>query len=166
MTIFINKGDAPMDARQATKRGLRHFEAEKAQWQREQGIVEEDPAYLAWAQGWIDDNKINAANNLFNYQLAQYRGALARLARYRLSVGQAEVVETDEDGNDVVVSPLIEPLPATVEMPAFDPETGAQTGVEQVPNPAIVRDEAERAAAQAIVTATPEAVRAFDGGAA
>jgi len=31
MTVFIQKGDAPMSLRQGVKRGLRYFEAKKQQ---------------------------------------------------------------------------------------------------------------------------------------
>ena len=143
MTVFIQKGDTPMSYRQAVKRGLRHFEAEKAYWQREQGIVESDPAYLAWAAQWVADNAVNEANNLFNHQLAAYRNALERLARYRLADGRPEVTNEqqaiDEQGQPVldgetgepvmetvVVQTAIDPLPATIEQPVYDPETGEQ----------------------------------------
>ena len=179
MTVFIQKGDTPMSYRQAVKRGLRHFEAEKAYWQREQGIVESDPAYLAWAAQWVADNAVNEANNLFNHQLAAYRNALERLARYRLADGRPEVTNEqqaiDEQGQPVldgetgepvmetvVVQTAIDPLPATIEQPVYDPETGEQTGMETVPNPEVVRDDAERDAAQFIVDSTPSDVSEFE----
>lgn len=179
MTVFIERGDAPMSYRQAVKRGLRHFEAEKAYWQREQGIVESDPAYLAWAAQWVADNAVNEANNLFNHHLAAYRAAQARLARYRLADGRPEVTEQqqviDEQGQPVldgetgepvmetvVVQAAIEPLPATIEQPVYDPETGEQTGTEMVPNPEIVSDDAERAEAQSLIDGTPQEVADFE----
>jgi len=172
MTVFIQKGDAPMSYRQAVKRGLRHFESEKAYWQREQGMVEGDQTYLAWANQWVQDNAVNEANNLFNRQLADYRAALARLAQYELSVGRPEITEDqptgeyDEDGNEiietVVIQSAIDPLPAQVEVPVYDETTGEQTGTEMVPNPVIVQDDAERAAAQALIDATPQEVKDFD----
>jgi hypothetical protein len=171
MTVFIQKGDAPMSYRQAVKRGLRHFEAEKAYWQREQGMVEGDTAYLAWANQWVADNVVNEANNLFNHQLAAYRKATARLAQYRVAEGRPELTEEqptgqyDEQGNEVmetvVVQTAIEPLPAEVEQPTYDAD-GNPTGVETVPNPLIVADDAERAAAQAVIDATPADVAAWD----
>ena len=172
MTVFIQKGDAPMSYRQAVKRGLRHFEAEKAYWQREQGLVEDDPEYKAWAAQWVVDNAVNEANNLFNHALANYHAALARLARYRLADGRPEVYEDqptgeyDDEGNEVMASVLvqsaIDPLPAQVEQPIYDEETGEQTGTEMVDNPAIAQDDEERAAAQAVVDATPQDVKDFD----
>lgn len=169
MTVFIKKGDAPMSYRQAVKRGLRHFEAERAYWQREQGIVESDPAYLAWAAQWVTDNAENEANNLFNHALANYRAALARLEKYRLADGKPEqTIETltgtfDEDGNEIMevtVIPAIEPLDAQVEENVYDDE-GNITGTVMVDNPPIVADDAERAAAQAVVDGTPADVVAF-----
>lgn len=171
MTVFIQKGDTPLSVRQATKRGLRHFEAEKAQWQREQGIVTEDPGYLAWAAQWVQDNQINGINNQFNHQLAGYSKATARLAQYRLADGRPEITEEqptgeyDENGNEVtetvVVQTAIDPLEPTVEQPIYDDE-GNQTGIEAVPNPLIVQDDAERAAAQAVIDGTPQEVINYD----
>ena len=171
MTVFIQKGDAELSRRQAIKRGLRHFNAEKAYWEREQGIVEGDSEYQAWASQWIADNLVNAKNNLFNNQLAEYRKASARLAQYRLVDGRPEITEEqptgeyDEEGNEitetVVVQTAIDPLPAQVEQPVYD-EEGKQTGIEMVDNPLIVADDAERDAAQAVVDAAPEDVKDFD----
>ncbi len=171
MTIFIQKGDAPMSVRQAVKRGLRYFEAQKQQYLREAGLLTDDADYKAWAAQWLSDNAVNGANNQFNHQLAAYRAALARLAQYRSATGRAQVTESrntgalDDSGNPVtetvVVQPAIAPLPAEIEQAIILPETGAHTGTEMVANPAIVQDEAERAAAQAVIDATPPEVKAF-----
>ena len=171
MTVFIERGDAPMSYRQAVKRGLRHFEAEKTYWQREQGIVESDPAYLAWAAQWVADNAVNEANNLFNHPLAVYHTAQARLDQYRIADGRPETTEQrptgelDEDGNEimetVVVQTAIDPVEPTVEQPVYDAD-GNQTGTETVTNPLIVQDEAERAAAQAVIDGTPQEVMDFE----
>lgn len=170
MTVFIQKGDAPMTYRQAVKRGLRHFESEKAYWEREQGIVESDPDYKAWAAQWVLDNQTNAINNQFNVALYRYRKSLQRLAQYRLADGRAEVWEDqptgeyDDDGNEVMESVLvqsaIDPLDAQVEQNVYDDE-GELTGTEMVDNPLIVKDDEERAAAQAVVDGTPQDVKAF-----
>ena len=173
MTVFIQKGDGPMSYRQAIKRGLRHFEAEKAYWQREQGIVESDPEYMAWAAQWVTDNATNAVHNVFNRQLADYRTAVARLARYEVALGREELTEQVETGEydpetgepvteTVVIQTAIDPVEATVEQIVTDPETGEVTGTEIVTNPLIVTDEAERTAAQAVIDGTPEAVVIFD----
>ena len=170
MTVFIHKGDSPMSRRQAIKRGLRHFNAEKAYWEREQGIVESDPDYQAWATQWVADNVVNAENNLFNNQLAAYRKAVARLEQYKVAEGRPEIAEQqptgeyDEEGNEitetVVVQTAIDPVEPTVEQAVYDDE-GNQTGTDIVTNPLIVEDEGERASAQAVIDGTPQEVKDF-----
>jgi hypothetical protein len=61
----------------------------------------------------------------------------------------------------IVVQAVIDPLPAQVEHAVFDETTGEQTGTEMVVNPAVVRDDAERAAAQAVIDGTPTEVIVF-----
>lgn len=112
------------------------------------------------------------ANNAFNHQLAAYRTAVARLARYPLAQGRVAIYEDqprgqiDEDGNpiteSVMVSPQIDPLPAMITQEIRDPDTGQVTGTEEVSNPAIETDEAERAAAQAVIDGTPQNVKDYD----
>lgn len=199
MTVFIQKGDAPLSLRQATKRGMAHVAAELAQAGARTGdeellrviphadltprlaaIVQAlgHVSYQAFALGWEVDNLVNGDNNLFNHQLAAYREAKSRLARYRLADGRLEITEErqaiDDQGQPVfdetngepvletvVVQAAIDPLPAQVDQPVYDEETGEQTGTEMVPNPEIVRDDAERTAAQAIVNSTPAEVIEF-----
>jgi hypothetical protein len=119
MTVFIQKGDAPLTVLQATKRGMAHVEAEfslaggrkgdeelvrlmpqSALPERLQEIVlnlgQED--YAAYAAAWETDNVVNGENNRFNHQLVAYRKAQARLARYALAVGQEEITEDRETG--------------------------------------------------------------------
>jgi len=175
MTVFIQKGDAPLSVRQATKRGLRHFNAEMQQWQREAGIVTQDAAYHSWANQWLADNEVNATNNQFNHQLAAYRKATARLERVDLAVGQPEITEEqetgefDESGNPVtetvVIQHAVEPIVAAdVEYPVYD-EEGTQTGTVTEPDRDVVaqleKDAAERTAAQSVVDNTPQAVKDF-----
>ena len=119
---------------------------------------------------------------LFDHQLKEYTQSVARLAQYRLADGQEEVIENlitgqepsidsdgrvvfDSDGEvvmqdiiqeNVVTTVGIDPLPATVTTPDFDSD-GNLVDTE-VPNPLIVKDDEERAAAQAVVDATPQAV--------
>ena len=139
MTVFINKGDAPLSVRQATKRGLAYVAAELAQAGARTGdeellrvIPQENlPArlldvvkalghvsYEAFALGWEADNLVNGANNLFNHQLAAYQAAQARLARYRLADGRPKVTEErnviDEQGNPLFHEATGEPLMETV----------------------------------------------------
>ena len=171
MTIFINKGDKPLGYHQAVKRGLRYFEQEKAYWQREQGLLESDPTYLSWANQWTGDNKINAANNIFNHQLDVYKKSVDRLKQYILSEGRAEITEQtatglfDEDGNEiidtVVVLSAIEPLPAMIEQVVYDEIGNATT--EAIKNPAITIDEEERAEAQKVIDYTSQEVKDFAG---
>ena len=171
MTVFIHKGNPPMSRRQAIKRGLRHFNAEKAYWEREQGLVESDPDYQAWATQWVADNMVNEAHNLFNHSLQNYRKATDRLAQYKVADGRPEITEQqptgeyDEEGNEVMESVLVqtsvEPLEATVEQLVYSDDPDVEPTLETVPNPLIVADTEERAAAQAVVDATPEDVKDF-----
>ena len=169
MTVFIQKGDAPLSLRQGTKRGLQLFEAEKMQYEREAGLLMGSQEYVEWANGWMNDNKTNAANNMFNHALTNYRKATARLAQYALADGRAEQTfeepsgEYDEEGNEIMhvwIQPAIDPLEPNVEQNVYDDE-GNLTGTETVANPLIVADEAERAAAQSVVDGTPEEVKAW-----
>ena len=111
-----------------------------------------------------------AAEKKFEIQLANYQRAVARLAQYLVSVGRPEVKEmlpvgqktlNEETGEmqDVLVETItqtaVDPLPETVEIWEGFPESVKST----VRNPAIVQDEEQRAAAQAIVDATPQEVK-------
>ncbi len=121
---------------------------------------------------WIQE----AADNwTFNKQLREYIAAIERLSQYILSEGRPEirediVVETKEVFNEetgeietvvttesVITQAAIPPLPPTIEVSEFDMETG-ETTTTVVPNPEILRDEEERAAAQAVIDATPQSV--------
>ena len=121
---------------------------------------------------WVQE----AADNwTFNKQLREYVAAVERLEHYILSEGRPEirediVVETREVFNEetgeletvnitenVITQTAIEPLEATVEVTETDPETMESTTT-TVPNPLIVKDEEERAAARAVVDATPQSV--------
>ena len=83
---------------------------------------------------WVQE----AADNwTFNKQLREYVAAVERL--------ELESVVASED------------IPETVEITTTDPETMEST-TETVRNPLIVKDEEERAAAQAVVDATPQEV--------
>lgn len=125
---------------------------------------------------------------LFNHQLREYTNAKERLAHYRLADGRPDIYEdvvkeepvmvtetrVDEEGNEytvevpqqdadgqivmqevtqnVLLYSAIDPLPATVT------EIDADGNETEVPNPAIVKDDEERAAAQAVIDATPQEV--------
>ena len=121
---------------------------------------------------WVQE----AADNwTFNKQLREYVAAVERLEHYILSAGRPEIrediiIETKEIWNEetremetvnitqnVVTQTAIEPLEETVEVTEFNPETMEST-TSTVRNPLIVKDEEERASAQAVVDATPQPV--------
>lgn len=114
---------------------------------------------------------------LFDEQLREYIDARGRLAQYILSEGRPKIteeviVETQEVFNEttgeietvnttetVVVQTAIDPLPETVEVYQQDPDDPtAPPTLMTVRNPEIVKDEEERAAAQAIIDKTPQGV--------
>jgi hypothetical protein len=147
MTVFIQKGDAPLSARQATKRGMAYVAAELAQAGARTGDEEllrviphgnlpprlaavvqalGHVSYEAYALGWEADNIINGDNNLFNHQLAAFRAAQARLAAHRLADGRPEVTDEqqaiDEQGQPVFDDATGEPVMETVVVqPAVEP---------------------------------------------
>ena len=137
MTVFIQKGDAPLTVLQATKRGMAHVEAEfslaggrkgdeelvrlmpqSALPERLQEIVLNlgQADYAIYAAAWEADNVVNGENNRFNHQLVAYRKAQARLARYALAVGQEEITEEretaerDEEGNPIMETVVVQNL--------------------------------------------------------
>ena len=122
-----------------------------------------------------------AAEWLFNKQLQDYTQAVTRLAQYQVALGREELTElqdgpnqlTDSDGMpvfdsdgspvyeqiEVVVQTAIDPVEPTVERTVYsDEDPMTEPTIETIENPLITRDKAERAAAQAIVDATPQAV--------
>ena len=126
--------------------------------------------------GNVPDWVQTAANAwTFNKQLREYVGAIERLSHYILAEGRPELTEditvsTEEVWNEeteehdtvattetVITQTSIGPLEPTIEVTTTDPET-LESVTETIPNPLIVSDNAERAAAQAIVDATPQEV--------
>jgi hypothetical protein len=118
------------------------------------------------------DLQAAADEKQFNQQLAAYRVAVARLAQYIVANGRAEVTEMqptgeqvwDENTNemvdvmqDVITVTAIEAVEATIEFTEYDEEGTATTST--IENPLITQDNLERAAAQAIVDATPQPVK-------
>lgn len=172
MTIFVNKGDLPLTPAQLEKRAQKHITRSWPTQAREKSIRTADGAFDAFMTAFSADHDVNIANNTFNWQLQEYRKATARLAQYRLADGRPEVWEDQPTGEydpetgeeimeSVLVQTAIDPLDAQVEQPVYDDE-GNQTGTEMVDNPLIVADDAERAAAQAVVDGTPDDVKVFD----
>jgi len=112
---------------------------------------------------------------IFDLQTERYIKATERLSQYILLEGREEVretvvirteevfneeteeYETNEITEEVITQTAIEPLEEFVEVTTTDPETMKST-TESIRNPLVVKDEEERATAQAVVDATPQAV--------
>ena len=114
-----------------------------------------------------------AADKLFAEQLSDYTTAIARLARYIVADGREEVIESQATGEriwneetlemedvvvDMVTVTAIEPVDATITQLAYSDDVDADPTEETIENPLITQDNAERAAAQAVVDATPQPV--------
>ena len=121
----------------------------------------------AWLQADADDT-------LFDRQLADYRVAVARLAQYVVADGRAEVREMQPTGeqvfneetgemedvmHEVITVTAIDPVEATVTRMVYSDDMDAEPTEETIENPLITVDNEERAAAQAVVDATPQAVK-------
>ena len=134
-----------------------------------------------WGDSVPEPMATEAAEWLFAKQLSDYTTAVARLAQYQVALGREEVTEMqdtteqqvdadgmpiyDEEGNpvyvqeEVITVTAIEPVEPTVERTVYsDDDPMAEPTVETIENPLITQDNAERADAQAVVDATPEAV--------
>jgi hypothetical protein len=120
------------------------------------------------------DLQAAAATKLFNQQLSAYTTATARLAQYILADGRVEVTEMQPTGEqvwneetmemdavlaEVITVSAIEPLEATVTRWVYSDDMEAAPTEETIENPLITADNAERVAAQAVIDATPEAVK-------
>lgn len=134
-----------------------------------------DPVKAQYSKAEIDETELASrkAQALFDYQLAQYTKAQERLSQYEVAIGKAEVTEEVVVGQEViateegdtykdivetrVVSKAIDPVDATIETVTYDSDTDTST-VTVIENPEITKDNEERAAAQAIVDATPQEV--------
>ena len=125
----------------------------------------------------MDADELQARQDraIFDLQTERYIKATERLSQVILLEGREEISEivtvgTEEVINEetgevetvniteiVITQTAIEPLEEFVEVTTTDPETMEST-TESVRNPLVVKDEEERAAAQAVVDATPQAV--------
>lgn len=130
-----------------------------------------DPVKAKYAKVEIDTDELAAreAAALVVHQSEEYTKAKTRLEQYVLSVGVSESTEEvptglqlwDEDkwvdGTIPVITPEIPALDATIDIitQAIDRDPVTTT----VANPLIVKDDEERAAAQAVVDATPQSVK-------
>jgi hypothetical protein len=132
-----------------------------------------DPVKAQYPKVAIDASVLAArkATALADYQAEEYIKATARLAQYQLSVGVPESSETIvtgeawneeamemQDVTETIVTPAIPALEATVEVTTQEIDEDPVTAT--VANPLIVKDNEERAAAQAIIDATPGPVKA------
>jgi len=171
MSHFVTKGDLPLTPVQLERRAQKHIKRVWSDQARERSIRISDGAFDAFMTSFSADHDENVANNTFNWQLQEYGNAVARLDRYVLADGRPEVWEDqptgeyDEEGNEVVESVLVqsavEPLEATVEQLVWADDPMVEPTLEVIPNPIIVADTEERAAAQAVVDGTLGEVKAF-----
>jgi hypothetical protein len=122
-----------------------------------------------------EDLQAAADEKQFNQQLADYRVAVARLAQYIVADGREEVTEMQPTGeqvwneeteemedvmHEVITVTAIDPVEATVTRLVYsEDDPMAEPTEETIENPLITTDNAERAAAQAVVDATPQAVK-------
>jgi len=172
--IFINKGDAPMTDAQLNKRTQKYINRDWPEWKRERSIRIGDGEFNAYMETVAADTDTNRDNNTFNAQLVAYRTASNRLAQYQVALGREEVKEMQPTGEqvfneetgemepvmaEVVVQTAIEPVEPTVERTVYGDDPEAEPTVETIENPLITQDNAERAAAQAVVDTTPQAVK-------
>lgn len=172
---FVNKGDAPLSASQLEKRSQRYINLSWTPQAREESIRKGDGAFDAFMSTHSSDHVTNKANNEFNQQLADYTVAVARLAKYQVALGRPELTEevvVDQQFNEEtgemenvtetqVVQTAIDPVQPTVEQTVYGDDPEAEPTVEVIENPLITQDNAERAAAQAVVDATPQEVKDF-----
>jgi hypothetical protein len=173
--IFINQGNAPMTEAQLNKRTQKYIDRDFPEWKRERSIRNDDGEFNTYMTQVSLDTDTNRANNTFNQQLADYTKAVARLAQYQVALGRPELtaeVVVDQQFNEEtgeiedvtetqVTQTAIEPVEPTVEQTVYGDDPEAEPTVETIENPLITQDNAERAAAQAVVDATPQEVKDF-----
>lgn len=172
MTIFVNKGDKPLTDAQLEKRAQAHIVKDWSDQAREKSIRLADGAFGTFMATFSANHDVNVTNSTFNWQLADYRVATARLAQYIVADGRAEVTESQATGDqvldedtgemvdvmhDVITVTAIEPVEATVDQTTYD-DNGENPVTTTIENPLITVDVAERADAQAVVDGTPAAV--------
>jgi len=170
MTLFVNKGDAPLTPVQLERRAQKHINRSWSNQAREKSIRLSDGAFDAFMSTFSSNHSTNVTNNTFNWQLQEYRKATIRLAQYIVSDGRTKVTEEqgtgeyDDDGNEitetVITITAIDPVEATVTRLVYsDDDPMSEATEETIENPLITTDVAERTAAQATVDATPQAVK-------
>ncbi len=106
------------------------------------------------------------ADNQLLKETLSYEASEQRLSQYVLLEGQvgveaAEATYDPETGEEltpeIIYVPHFDPLPEFVTTPIYD-EDGFQTGTEEIRNPIIIRDEAERLAAQTTIDSARQEV--------
>ena len=172
--IFVHKGMMPLTSQQLNRRTQKYIDRDWPQWKRERSIRKGDGEFNEFMDSVESDTDANRENNTFNWQLQEYRKATARLEQYIVADGRPELTEMQATGeqvfnedtmesedvmHEVIVQSAIEPVEPTVEQTVYSDDIDAEPTVETVTNPLIVTDEAERAAAQAVVDGTPDAVK-------
>ena len=177
MTVFVTKGDMPLTSVQLERRAQTYIKRRWSSQAREESIRKSDGLFTAFMDGFSSNHATNVTNNTFNWQLAAYRTATARLAQYIVSVGRAEVVESQPTGEqvydedtmemvdvmaDVITVTTVEPVEATVTRLIYSDDIDAEPVEETIENPAITADVSERATAQSVVDATPQEVKDAD----
>jgi hypothetical protein len=174
--IFVNKGDKPLTATQLEKRAQKYITRSFPTQRREESIRKEDGEFNTFMESFSANHAVNVENNTFNHQLVAYKNAVARLEKHILLDGQAEVREMQPTGEqvfnettgemedvleEVVVKQAIDPVEEFIEVTVYSDDPEAEPTVEQQRNPVVIQDEAEREQAQAVVDATPQAVKDF-----
>ena len=164
--IFVNKGDKPLSATQLEKRAQKYITRAFSPQAREESIRKEDGLFNEFMTQFSQDHSVNLQNNTYNHQLVAYNNAVARLEKHVLLDGQAEVremlptgeqmfneetMEMEDVLEEVVVKREIESVDEFVEVTVYSEDYEAEPTVEQVRNPVIVQDEAERAKALEIL---------------
>ena len=142
MTQFVNQGDEWLTDTQLEQRAQRYIARDWPLQRREKSIRLGDGQFDAFMAEFSTNHDTNKANNTFNWQLQEYRKAVARLDKYVLADGRTEVTEMQPTGEqvyneetgemedvlqEVVVQTAVEPLPATVEVKVYDEENPTYT---------------------------------------
>jgi len=122
----------------------------------------------------IDNDTLEARKSqaLFDHQLKKYTEAMIRLDAYIVADGQEEVIESIASDQrvwnpetkewedvmiDVVTRQAVDPVSPTITVMSSE-NPGDEPTEQTIENPAITKDNDERADAQAIVDATPQSV--------
>ena len=174
MTQFIEKGDVPFTDAQLQKRTQTLIERDWPEWKRERSIRLGDGELNTYMEQVATDTTVNRRDNTFNEQLVAYTKATSRLAQYIIADGRVELTEMQATGEQVfnedtmemdnvmasvITQSAIEAVEATVIVSTYGEDIDEKPTVSIVTNPLIVTDVAEREAAQAVISATPQAVK-------